>query len=306
MHGLTIAICTRNRSTDLQRCILSISRANYAYDAQFTEVLIIDEGVTTENVLERIHKILSRAGYKLKYVANPSSPGLVHSRILAVQKADGEVILFLDDDVEIDKDYLVNLVRAYKNNPSVIGIGGINILATRGNYLSRVYNLIFCYDSGTLGKLSVSGYNGDIVRWPEQTKPFVSEYLSGCNMSFKKQALRDLEAPPWLRGYSLGEDILVSLIARRSGPLVVDPTLRVKHYRSAVSRPDLDEIAYSAVANFYHFLRLRNAAWWNYVFLGWTVLGFVLKDLFRLNRYRMLAGYTRAVKDVLGHIIRRK
>lgn len=97
---LSICICTRNRPEELARALESTRRSSVPVE----EVVVADDStdeVTTRLVRERFPWVA--------YVRGPRI-GLGANRNAAVAAARGTHVLFIDDDVELDEDY-VHLVR---------------------------------------------------------------------------------------------------------------------------------------------------------------------------------------------------
>lgn len=295
MPSLTVAICTRHRPLDLRRCLESLARADRP-EAEL-EVLILDDGDIPLDDTELRGPIMNR-GYRFRCVHNSGPHGLVHGRILAIRAAAGNVILFLDDDVVIEPEYLVRLAAAYDRHPDASGVGGLDTLHVDKSPIGRAYRLLFLLDSGRVGRLSLSGFNASMYGWSRANRPFETEFLSGCNMSFRKDAVREMTPAPWLERYSLGEDLVMSEVARAKGPLIMDPSLRVEHHASPQARVPKTETAYTMVRNTYCLLRMRRSSWRAYPALFWSTLGIILKDGMRPGRIRLVGAYLRALRDV--------
>ncbi len=99
-NNLSVVICTRNRPVELKRCIESISRQKIDTEFQI-EVLIIDDGQLSNEIKNEFVSKLSK--FEFKYYKK-ECPGLFLSRIFAVSVANSNIILFLDDDVEIEDE----------------------------------------------------------------------------------------------------------------------------------------------------------------------------------------------------------
>lgn len=298
IDGLTIALCTRNRITELRRCLASICVAQNQTTFTFLELLIVDDGLITHDQLDEFARLFNKSRFRFVYFNKSIEPGLFKSRIAAINHASGEVILFLDDDVEISRDYITLLGGGYLKFQNVAGIGGVDILlnTTRGRqFIKR----LFMIDSGNPSKLSFSGYNHSQESWVEQNNPFISEYLSGCNMSYKKAAVaKCIVYLPWLNGYSLGEDLALSHFARQRGNLWVDPQLHVLHHHTPKSRDNPLEVALSSITNHYQLLKLYRSPLMRYIALGWTIFGLVTTSLIKMSS-RKLKVYLRYIISYL-------
>jgi glycosyltransferase involved in cell wall biosynthesis len=253
MTALTIAICTKDRLADLDRCIGAIARC--ALPAGAVEVLIVDDGVTPSAHVADFEQRVRSWGGAFRYHKKDRDFGLYRSRRLSVALATGAVILFIDDDVELEPDYLERLLPHYVAL-EVAGVGGVDILVRPPGIVRSAYERVFLLSARSPGRLTQSGFNWSIAHWGDANSAFVSEFLSGCNMSFRRAALQGLEDHEWLDGYSLGEDIVVSLHASQQGQLIVDPQLRVRHHVSRANRLNEAARARSTIRNHHEIRRL--------------------------------------------------
>lgn len=100
----TVAICTRDRVDDLERCLSSMDGLR----GEECEVLVIDsasrDGEAVRAVVER--------HVNARYVREPM-PGLNIARNRAMRESREEVVAFCDDDAVVDRYWLRALVRNF-------------------------------------------------------------------------------------------------------------------------------------------------------------------------------------------------
>jgi hypothetical protein len=84
-------------------------------------------------------------------------------------------------------------------------------------------------------------------------------------MGFRRSSLLGLRMLPGFEGYSLHEDVYLSLEAGRTGPVLIDPKLRIRHHHSPVSRDSRFEVGRMNVLNHFQLLRLYGAGRWRCV-----------------------------------------
>jgi GT2 family glycosyltransferase len=268
----------------------------------FVEVLVVDDGELSAAVVERVRNSVERWGGRFRYGRTSRPGGLFAARLIAIQQASGSVVLFLDDDVEVARGYLERLVARYLALPAAAGVGGVPVPNRRSRLLRRLFARLFLLDSGHPGRLSASGFNYSITQWEDVGELFRSEFLSGCNMSFRREALAGVEPVAWLQHYIQGDDLYLALRARAAGELWVDPALRVLHHVSPTSRTSAADAAPSVIYNLFQLLRLQDPRWWNYLAFHWTTFGLTLMALLRPGRQTVALGYLRglyaAVRDV--------
>ena len=256
MNGITVAICTRNRPAELEYCVRCLARQDIVKSALPVEVLVVDDGDLTETQREQLQATLP-SWMDFRYYRK-RRPGLFFSRIEAGEAARYDVILFIDDDTELFPDYLQRLAAHYVENRTLAALGGVDQFI-RSSFAWRVFARCILFSSGKPGKLSMTGYGGSMVYWPKETMTFPSEFLSGCNMSYRREVLIGMQPCRWMLGYSLGEDLYLSHRASGYGQVLVDPHLRVLHHQAPTSRDRQDEVAQTEIVN-HHFLLLNRGA----------------------------------------------
>lgn len=296
MQGLSVVICTRNRVKDLTRCIHSMTNQTMSKDYDI-EVIIVDDGEIPEAVLDEYEALLNKKGYSFVYYSK-TDHGLWLSRIKAVELASMDTILFLDDDVEIPAHYFSTLLQTYLDFPDCVGVGGVAI-GMRNSFLGTIRCLLSFQQSLSSGKLSLSGQAGSMYNWHKARKTFRTEFQHGCNMSFKKEAIKDLKPVPWLKSYSVGEDIYMSRMALKTGKLYINPDLKLLHHESSASRDNLEDVAYTRVVNHVHLLKDKNSGPIGYLALLWTTFYLILRERPKKN-FPAIKGYKKGLKQIFS------
>lgn len=112
----TIAICTRNRTDDLKRCLDALQQL--PDDGQ--QVLVIDNS-PPDNSTEKLC-----ATYPfVTYIMEPK-PGLDFARNRALREAAGDIIAFTDDDAVPDPNWLRAIIKNF-NDPTVLCVTGMTM-----------------------------------------------------------------------------------------------------------------------------------------------------------------------------------
>jgi glucosyl-dolichyl phosphate glucuronosyltransferase len=116
---ITVAICTRNRATSLERTLESLVRCVVPADVAW-EIVVVDNGSTdaTRTVLDRFAKRLPVRSVVEK------TPGLSRARNAAVADARGEYILWTDDDCVVDERWIAEYAAAFRRAPGAGVFGG--------------------------------------------------------------------------------------------------------------------------------------------------------------------------------------
>jgi GT2 family glycosyltransferase len=296
LQNITIAICTRNRIADITLCIESISRQVEIYCE--VEVLIVDDGNIKKEKLNLFESILSKIkNIKLSYFKKLKA-GVWLSRVECVKIAAHEIILYLDDDVELDDPYYISkLLKNYENDASLAGVGGI----AKGLYSSKIGNALGVATfqmSRSLGKLSKSGLAGSIANWSNAGSIFETEFFHGCNMSFKKNSLKDMKPLNWMENYAVGDDLYMCYYASNYGRLVINPDLKIIHHESPQSRDKAENVSKAKVVNHYYLLKMKQAGIMNYGALVWTMVYSLGKEIVKKNK-GATKGYLKGINFLL-------
>jgi glycosyltransferase involved in cell wall biosynthesis len=116
---VSVAVCTWNRSQLLQQSLEQMTHLIIPPGLEW-ELLIVNNACTdaTDHV---IGSFLPRL--PLRRLIEPS-PGLSHARNLAVGEARGDYILWTDDDVLVDENWLAAYVEAFQRWPRAVFFGG--------------------------------------------------------------------------------------------------------------------------------------------------------------------------------------
>lgn len=117
----SVVVCTFNRSESLRRMLKSLQEIVIP-DHLSCEVIVVDNNSDddTRLVFEEVGK---NFGSRIRYVLEDKK-GLSHARNRGVKEAGGEVIAFTDDDVIVNKHWIQNIDKAFKEYDDVACVGG--------------------------------------------------------------------------------------------------------------------------------------------------------------------------------------
>ena len=128
-HGpapeVSFIVSTRNRVAVLEPCIKSIQSACRAHPAFAAELVVVDNG-STDRTAERLASIADMSDIPFTAICEPRR-GLAAARNAGLKRARGRVLVFVDDDCAVHKDYLRDLQRHYAAGERVIRGGRVEI-----------------------------------------------------------------------------------------------------------------------------------------------------------------------------------
>ncbi|MGH8891125.1 MAG: glycosyltransferase family 2 protein [Acidothermaceae bacterium] len=229
---MTVAICTRNRATDLRRALDSLRGQSYQ---RFT-VLVVDNAPSDDSTRALV---MSRpADERIDYVEEPR-PGLSWARNRALEVVTTPVIAWLDDDEIADRHWLIETAAAYCQNPDAAAVSGVVVPAEL-----RTLPQLWFEEFG--GHSKGRGFRPDRftaadARQPGGQSPLypLPPFGVGANMSFDVQQLRAIGGFDNALGAGTltqgGEDTLAfSQLLLAGGVIVYAPASVTRHFH----RPD--------------------------------------------------------------------
>ena len=160
--------------------------------------------------------------------------GSTVQRNQGIDEAAGDVVVFLDDDVEVDPRLFAGLSETYRD-PSIVGVTG-HIVETdtrrvggRGSLFRR---LILRAREGTFTR---AGYPRRVRHLEEEAD---LEFMQGCFMSARRELALLVGFDEALADYGLAEDEDFAYRLSRHGRIRYVPSLRVVHKNLGFSSRD--------------------------------------------------------------------
>lgn len=162
---VSIVIVNLNGKQLLRDCIKSIKRLDYPCDR--LEVVVVDNG-STDGSVEFLHE-----NYKsVKVIRNTKNEGFAKPSDDGVRAAKGDYVAFLNSDMRVEKDWLIELIRSLERNNAKCA--GSVILNWDGKRLD--------FAGGGVNFLGL-GYHNDFNRPMSEMEPLLTkdrELLFAC------------------------------------------------------------------------------------------------------------------------------
>lgn len=221
--SLTVAICTKDRPENVQRCLNSLLPLQQVNDSKQFEILVIDNAPSNEQTKTVIDSLPS-----IRYVREPK-PGLDFARNRALQEATGELLAFLDDDVVVDSGWLQGLKTAWAENPDAGGFTGLV-----WPYELETEAQILFEKRGGFGRGFEKIRHGQTCEGNPLYPCGAGIFGAGCNMTFRRDLLLKLggfdEALDTGAPLPGGGDLdIFYRVVRSNYPLVYEPSYLVYH-----------------------------------------------------------------------------
>ncbi len=223
---LLVGIPTLNRSQQLVKTLITIAKNTFLPD----RVLIVDQSYNneTERVVETFSKKLNIEYLRVSY------RGLTKARNDILKRSDCfDVITFLDDDVKLREDYLERIVKAFENDEELAGCQGF--IENQGGFKDLL--LRFLNGAPPSSRPVVTECFVNTYPYFPPFHPISSEWLSGCNMSYRVKFVKGEKFDENFILYGLGEDLEFShRLFNKGAKLLMIPSARLKHIPSGLNR----------------------------------------------------------------------
>jgi GT2 family glycosyltransferase len=284
-ESLAVVIPTRNRPDDLRAAVKTL----LVQTVLPREVIIVDQSPRddSERAIAELFAGASdrvRRQVTLKYIHDPAISGLATARNEALKHSHGEVVLFLDDDVELEADFVETLLRAYAEHPEVAGISGIITNYVPELLLNRLWRRVFVIGPFHDDRQTIY-QKAESLRY---SAPLRVTRFTGALMSFRSSAIRDVRFDANLKGASEGEDVDFCMHLEPSAKLVIHPGARLAHKISPAGRAAEHWIGPVVRGNAYLYYRNWNSGVKNRVCFFWLRAGYSLLALAASVRRRDL------------------
>jgi GT2 family glycosyltransferase len=170
---ISVIVATYNRSSCLKNLLQSLAQLRAPVGEPW-ELIVVDNK-STDDTADVVRRFAAGAPFKVTYIFE-SCQGLSHARNTGVKAASGEILVFTDDDVTVDPNWLRGFEEAFSRFDCA-GVGGkiVPVWSTpkpswlhNGSRPLR-YGAIVSFDQG------------------EEAHPLIKPFV-GANMAFKKKA----------------------------------------------------------------------------------------------------------------------
>jgi GT2 family glycosyltransferase len=184
--------------------------------------------------------------------------------------AKGDVILFLDDDIEMEPEFIEQLLTTYEEYPEAVGVSGIFTNYRVPAAAFRAWSKCFVRGPFRDDRQPLYSKAAEL----RKAQPLPVTRFTGALMSFRGCAVRDLRFDTALHGVCDGEDVDFCL---RLGDafLVINPRARLAHYHSQSERLTDHWSRRALRAQWFLYLKHWNRGARNRLAAAWLLVGYV-------------------------------
>lgn len=123
---VTVGLCIKNSEKMVKTAVESVVKQDFPH--KLMKLVVVDDG-STDKTLSVMRNFVSKIDIKT-VVLSSGGKGLGASRQIVVDYAEGDYIVWVDEDIVLKKDFIRKHVEFMKKNPSV-GAARANQIPTR-------------------------------------------------------------------------------------------------------------------------------------------------------------------------------
>lgn len=298
---VSVIIPTKNRVNDLEGCIESLINQIYPID----ELVVVDGSNEDDKTGRYVNDLKERLDFNITYVKQTKG-GLAVARNIGNERASGDLVFQLEDDLILHEDYVKEIVSIFSSdkNKEIGGVGGKPEKGTEGklenlfDFLYLVFGIIFLRDSWKKGRVTISGHH---ARLPNRLS--YVEWL--FNAAYRREVLNELkfdEKLETLSPFAYYDDLDFSYIVSKKYKLVLTPKARFVHRSSltAHSHTGAFETNSVKIQNHYYLVKKHN---FSKVAFWWSTFGLLLAHIILLIIQPCKKNHL-ALKGIIDGIIR--
>ena len=215
----SIIICTHNRDESLKQTLQAVCRQESP--GENFEVIVV-ENASTDRTRQVVEEVRDALQFPIRYHFE-AQLGLSHARNSGVDLAEGEIVIFTDDDAIPQQGWLGNIIKPFQNSSVMVVGGDVEPVWPAGGPPVWL-------------PTGLQPYLG-IIRFyhAEETELYYPRLPFGVNIAFRKSAVRQAGGFSYNLGrngsslLSAEETEFCIRLAKPGGKIVYTPAAVVKH-----------------------------------------------------------------------------
>jgi GT2 family glycosyltransferase len=181
--GVTVIICTRDRTKGLCESLRSIQQVNY----EPLEILVVDNAPTGDDTRNLV-TALAETDARIRYTCEPN-PGLSRARNHGVAHASFDLICFTDDDTRVDPGWPAAMAAGFAADPEVMCVTGLVASSSLDTGSERYFDSRYSWGEA----FEPRRYDLIANRHPSTLYPFsAGRFGTGANFAIRRSAVDDL------------------------------------------------------------------------------------------------------------------
>ncbi len=243
---ICVLVPTKGRPEHVERLLYSMVRQTEPVG----RIIIIASGIDIKKVIDNFIGELS-----IDYHFTDQT-GQIRQRNLGIDLLDDRTSLVacIDDDIELDKDAISEMVKFWNLAPKNTAGVGFNIVNESSNKASILQQML-CLGHKEPGRVLRSGISTSISHLDEN---ITSQWLNGGATVWRQNILIDNPHKEINTKWAIGEDLIFSYPIGKIYPLFVCAHAKVTHYHNPCGYRD----------NQWHYMHGKTQTLWVYYFVN--------------------------------------
>jgi len=217
---VSIVVPTFNRVNQLKKCIALLLAQDYPKER--FEIIIINDG--SSDATEEYLRQLSLVEKRIRYKTIPNS-GYSVVRNTGFRLARGEIIASLDDDCEVERDWLKTIVLTFQLYPSAAAVGG---------------SVVNPYDSAKYWAQHILSFS----RWLPVGKIRQMGDIPTCNIAYKRGQIKGFSFLEDGKSLYYRDSLFNLKLVKACKKIFFNPLIKVYHYRPDSGKANNDFYEY--------------------------------------------------------------
>jgi GT2 family glycosyltransferase len=238
---ISVIICSMDGSKVLPDCIQSVRDCT----GPAFEVIVIDNGST-----DGAPDMVEREYPDVRLIRNPENLGFAGGNNVGLQASTGEIMVLLNDDTEVPRDWLMHLEKPFRDDPR-IGAVGCKLIYPDRQTIQHAGAFILA--NGNTGHLGVGEKDEG-----QHDMACERDYVTGAALALRREALDQvgLLDPGFFPIYFEEVDLQVRLV-RAGWKIWYQPAAWMIHHESQTQAAGSPRFVYRYTKNRIRFLAVN-------------------------------------------------
>ena len=278
----SVIVATKNRAKELSTLLMP---SLLSQTSPPDEIIFVDQSSdnSSRKIVESFEKRNIGGKPHFLYLHETNHTGAASARNSAMNRTKADILIFLDDDVVLEPDFVRELLKVYEQYPYVGGVSGVITNYPPPSLFWRILKRLF-WTGPFHDERQPIYWNADRL---QNHDPFpVRKFGSGV-MSVRRTAFAGDRFDEQYRGAG-AEDVELSWRLSERHPLLMTPRARLVHVRTETGRSQAHWLQFDALSSYYLFRRLWSHRIKNCICFGWLNIGYaLLATVSSLRRFSM-------------------
>lgn len=228
---------------------------------------------TRQGISQELKDCISNQDTKPDEIIEVIGDGLTIQRNEGIKKANGDMIIFIDDDITFNFSFISRLVRAFIYFPIAMAVSANpEIKSYKTNLFWEIYARIFMLTYRKNGKYQLSGFPTNYH--PNIHNTIEAEMLHGCCMAIRKRVFDKYKFNEDLDGYMYGEDDYFANEIIKDFPIYYTPIAMCDDNRPYPKGKQAWKIRHT-LFNLVKRHRMKKRNWSEKICFWWAMFGFI-------------------------------